>query len=236
MSTSFELPEDDSIARLPDEIRQAIAAHWLGRATSELRVALGFEALLPRLREVGAVAPVLELVVKAIDDERRHGGLCAQLASRYAGSPREAPAPGDSPLQCFGAADEALEVALLVIGMCCINESIASAWLRACQRVATSPTAAFANRVHLRDEIDHARVGWAHLASDAVTPAMRVALRSWTGRMIRVNVAQWKEPDRFLPREGVPEHGHLSQVENDRVVNEAVREVVLPGFAHVGIG
>jgi hypothetical protein len=86
------------------------------------------------------------------------------------------------------------------------------------QRTATAPTAIFANRVDLRDEIDHARLGWAHFAGRAVTPPQRLALRSWSPAVVRVNVAQWKTPDRFLPLDGIPAQGHLSQAEQEEVV------------------
>ncbi len=232
----LELPSDDSIDALGAEAREAIASHWLTRARSELRVALGFEALGPRLRAVGAIDAVNDLVAKAIVDERRHGALCVQLAERYAGRDLEVPQLGPSPQPSFGTDDEPLEVALLVLGTCCINESIASAWIRACQRAATSPVAVFANRVHLRDEIDHARLGWAHLASDAITPALRAKLRPWTSAMVRVNVTEWKAPDRFLPEDGIRAHGHLSHRDNERVIDDAVQEIVLPGLRHVGLG
>jgi hypothetical protein len=95
--------------------------------------------------------------------------------------------------------------------------------------------AVFANREHLKDEIDHARLGWAHLASDAVDRDLSQRLGRRLSRLLEVNVAEWKRPDEHLPREGVRAHGHLSVEENDAVVDAAVRDVVLPGFALLGI-
>jgi hypothetical protein len=233
--TPVDLPADGSIDALPDAARAAIAGHWLTRARSELRVARGFEELGPRLRAAGALDAVNQLVDKAIRDERRHGALCVQLAARYAGAAVALPPPDASPLPSFGTGDERLEVALLVIGTCCINESIASAWIRACQRMATSPVAIFANRVHLRDEIDHARLGWAHLASPAITPELRAKLQPWIPAMLRANLAEWKEPDRSLPEAGIAAHGHPSREEHDRIIDAAVHEIVLPGLRHVGL-
>jgi hypothetical protein len=230
------LPDDPSIALLSGETRRAIASHWLRRASAELGVAVAFEALRPRLEGVGAVDVVLALANKAIEDERRHAELCARLAARYLGEDVPLPEPRDGDLPDFGTGDEPLEVSLIVLGMCCINESIASEWIRSCWSCATSATAISANKYHLRDEIDHARLGWAHFGSTAVSSELRATLRSWVPRLLAVNVAQWKTRDPFLPAAGIPAHGHLSAADSDDVVDAAVRDVVMPGFAHVGLG
>lgn len=234
-SVSIELPEDPTIDALDPDTRRAIAAHWLGRSAAERGVAVAFEALRPRLAAVGAAPAVLALAAKAIDDERRHAELCARLAARYLGEGVDAPAPRDGTLPDFGTGDERTEVALLVLGTCCINESIASEWIRTCFRLATAPTALAANRAHLQDEIDHARLGWAHFASPAVDDALKKRLGPWLPRMLATNVAQWKKPDAHLPAEGVAAHGHPSTDETIAAVDAAVRDVVLPGFALVGL-
>jgi hypothetical protein len=38
-----------------------------------------------------------------------------------------------------------------------------------------------------------------------------------------------------LPAEGVPPHGHLGAAASRVIVDEAVRDLVLPGFEHVGV-
>ncbi len=231
----LELPDDPTVDELPEPLRVAIAGHWLHRASAELGVAVAFGALLPRLRDVGAADAVVALARKAIDDEQRHGELCVRLASRYLGAAVDAPAPRDGALPDFGTGDEPSEVALLCLGMCCINESIASEWIRSCWEIATSPTARAANHYHLRDEIDHARLGWAHLGSDAVSTSVRRTLRARARSFIAVNRAGWVKPDEHLPSEGIPAHGHLSAADNDEVIDAAVRDVVLPGLARLGL-
>jgi hypothetical protein len=235
---SIDLPHDDvAIDRLSEIERQAIAGHWLHRASAELSVAISFTLLRPRLKDVGAADVVLALADKAIDDEQRHGELCARLAARYLGRSTDVtlPTPRDGTLPDFGTNDERMETALITIGMCCINESIASEWIRSCWQAATAPTALVANKAHLQDEIDHARLGWAHLASSAVSPALKRQLVPWIPKLLAVNVAQWKIPDEHLPTEGNPAHGHLSISDNEDVIDAAVRDVVLPGLTHVGL-
>jgi hypothetical protein len=92
-----------------------------------------------------------------------------------------------------------------------------------------------ANRIHLTDEIEHARVGWAHLASDAVSAATRSALALCLPKLLEANAPGWERDDPSLPPEGVPAQGHLSREASRRVFVDAVAELVLPGFAHVGI-
>jgi hypothetical protein len=231
----LELPDDPSVDALPGALRDAIGRHWALRAAAELGVARAFVALRPRLADVGAVPVVLALADKAIDDEQRHGELCARLAGRYLGAAVTLPAPRFDGMPDFGSGDEPLEVALTVLGSCCINESIAASWLRACFSASTSPVARAANKHHLADEIDHARLGWAHFASRAVTDDLRRRLRPFLARSLEVNVAAWREPDPCLPLEGVPEHGHLGAEAHRRAIAEGVDEVVLPGLAEVGL-
>jgi hypothetical protein len=215
---------------LDDDLRARIARHWLHRSAAERGVAVAFEHLRPRLVAAGVADPVLALVDKAIDDERRHADLCVRLATEYAGTEQSTPPARFDALPDFRTNDERLEVALIVTGMCCINESIASEWIRSCWQAATAEIAVVANREHLKDEIDHARLGWAHLASSHVDASLKARIAQRVPKMIEVNVAEWKKPDEHLPPEGVREHGHLSRDENDAVIDAAVRDVVWPGF------
>jgi hypothetical protein len=215
-------------------MKEALSKHWLERAAAESSVAIGFDKLLPRLRAIGAAPVVLELTEKAIDDETRHARGCVELASSYAGRALEAPPPRATELPVFRTEDEALECALIVLGTCCINESIACEWLRASWLAATDPASKDANRLHLKDEIDHARLGWAYFAT--LDPARkRHIAEHWLDRMIAVNVAEWKKADKHLPADGIAELGHLAQTISERVIDEAVASVVRPGFAHVGL-
>lgn len=230
------LPFDErAVEALSDSLRTAMGKHWERRARSELRVARTFALMAAPLARVHASAQVIELVARAVSDEERHSALCRQLAEIYGGTSVASPIVDDVVLPMFGAQDERLEVAILVAGMCCINETIATAWIEACLAVAKAPIAIAANRGHLRDEIDHARIGWAHLASNALTPALREELGAWVFPILRANVPQWERPDPFLPEEGVPEHGQPSTVDSRRAVETAVCSIILPGFEHVGI-
>lgn len=229
------LPRSDpSVDALSDALRQTIAQHWTRRVTSELQVSYSFEALLPRLRVLDADATVLAMVARSATEEQRHAELCLHLANVYAGRRVDVP-PVPFALPSFGFDDEHLEVALHIAGLCCINETMATAYLEHSLALATAPIAVAAHRAHLREEVDHARLGWAHLASPAVSDETRAALARCVPRLLDANVPLWERPDAFLPSAGVPDHGLPSHADCVRVARAAVNELVLPGFRHVRV-
>ena len=73
------------------------------------------------------------------------------------------------------------------------------------------------------------------LGSDVVSPSLRRTLRAWAPRLVAANVAEWKKSDDHLPPEGVPAHGHLSAASHAEVIDAAVRDIVLPGLARLGL-
>ncbi|MBC7977163.1 MAG: hypothetical protein H7138_19485, partial [Myxococcales bacterium] len=213
-----ELPfGDPSVAALSMAQRTAIAGHWKHRARSELQVGRAFAAMVPVLRERHASAAVLDRLARGADEEIRHSEICAQLAETYAGEAVVRPQIDSVALPRFDVGDDELETALLVAGMCCINETIATAWISACLAAAKAPLAMMANRIHLHDEIEHARVGWAHLASDAVSDETRQALGLCLPRLLEANAPGWEREDASLPAEGVPDQGHLPFAVSRRV-------------------
>ncbi len=231
----FSFPVDPSVEQLLREDRAAIARHWTRRADSEMRVGHAFDALVPRLEAMNAPKVVTTLVASAAADEQRHSGICSRLAALYGGDPLEASQLVRAPLPEFGTDDERMEVSLLVLGLSCINESIACEWIRSCYHISSAPIAIAATRFHLQDEMDHARFGWAYMASETVSPAMRGELRRWVSRMVDVNVAEWKRGNTHIPEGGIAAHGHLSVIEHDAAIDRAIRDVVRPGLRQVGL-
>lgn len=227
--------QDPSPRALPDPLRVATAKHWERRARSEAHVGQSLLALVPRVRAVGGSPVVLHWLEIAGRDEAVHSELCRRLAESYAGERVEPAEARPAQLPEFGCDDERLEVLLLIAGTCCINETLATAWLEANLAQSSAPIAQAANRIHLRDEIDHARLGWAHLASPAVDDDLREALAECVPRLLAANVAVWIRPDAFVPVEGVPGHGVCAHADTIAVIDGALQEVVLPGFRHVGV-
>ena len=233
---SRALPDrDETIEALAPATRGLLADLWQRRAVSELAAGEAFAVVEAELIALGADAAVLKLARKAVEDEPRHSELCRRLAESY-GAALVAPAePPPIELPRLDPADPELRRHLLVVAMCCINETIACAFVEACLQAAEGPLIRAIHREHLSDEIDHARIGWAHLASPRVDTGVRAAVSRWLPRLLEANVRHWEERLRLLPEAGVPGHALPPVAELIAAAHHAVDTVILPGFDHVGV-
>lgn len=86
----------------------------------------------------------------------------------------------------------------------------------------------------LSDEIDHARIGWALLGS--LEHELLRAVEPWLPGMAVANLRMWRETHRSygcdanLARHGAP---RVESVENTLIL--AFRDLILPGFEHLGM-
>jgi len=230
--TSRPLPEADAtIDALDDDSRRVIANSWLGRAAAERRAADIFTLMHRSLVAVREQPALIELAARGIDDELRHAELCLLVARNYAGRDVEPPRLELVPPHHEGASED-LRYSLWIVGQCALNETTASAFLEACLEQSTAPLAHAALRELLSDEIDHARIGWAHLAG--VDADRRRAIAEWLPRMIDANRREWQralaaDDDRYAA------HGFISRASLFAAIDAADRDVILPGLARVGI-
>ncbi len=230
----MKLPYDDpAVDALDDGARKALSRRWEQRVRSELEVGRAFEDLVDRLRDVNADPKVVDMAREAAEQERRHAAICHRLSERYGARTVTLPRLDWEPTR-FGYDDERYEVMFQIAGMCCVNETLASVWLRRCATIAETPLARAVNQEHLREEVLHARLGWAHLASGAVDDAMRKELGGRLNALIRVNAEQWMDEDKHLG-DGVPAHGYPSLAETRTLVVDALAALVRPGFERVGV-
>ncbi len=226
--------EDATVDVLDGASRQNVARHWEARATAELRVASVFSVLARELFETGADSAVLDICARAVSDEVRHAEICRRVAERYAGRDVPWPPPGPVPMPLHRSAPARLRPTLRAVAMGCINETIACAWLEASLKETTSPLARTAIRELMADDIHHARLGWAHLASSRVTPSVRAEVASWLPRLLETAASPWLETAAGTD-EGLPAHGIPSSAMTRFAVDSALREVILPGLEAVGV-
>jgi hypothetical protein len=226
--------EDESVERLDVAARERVGTYWAGRTSAELRVAEAFRQVASELRELDASPRVCELLDVSLANELHHAEICRELAARYLGRVVAPPDPAPVHLPQFQHAPPALHAALCMAGLCCINESVATVWLQQCLARSSAPLARAANHLHLRDEIVHAQVGWAHLGSDSVDRATKGGLAKWLVPLLRANLERWLA-SATLTLAGVVAHGLPDPAEQRAHVLGAVRNVVLPGFDHVGV-
>ncbi len=226
---------DPVIAATPAEGRAELAAIWQKRAGLELRVASTFSSLSAELLEHGATQGVYEIISQAVRDEVHHAQISAELAAKYRGGPLVWPDPEPNNYPTFRASKGAWHALLYIVVECCINETTACSILEASIAQAESPLVRAALTTILSDEVDHARVGWAHLASPWVTPEMRRDLPSWLQWLHEANSHDLLGDDAPLPREKYPAHGMLSRRRAREVTYATLVDVILPGYRRAGI-
>lgn len=226
---------DPWVQALTPEMRKAVALRWEQRIKSELQVGRSFVELSERLEAAGKEGLVLQLARESAEQERRHAELCHELAELYGERTISWPDLNEWAPVKFGHSNPELEFLVALLAQTCISETIASGWLRACVRHIESPRVRAAYALHLREELNHARVGWTFLAAHPPSEEMRDALSSQLSALVDVNVRAWEDEANFLPGEGLPSHGMLSREDSILAVHDTTSKVIYPGFALHGI-
>ena len=227
--------DEEALAAVPRDVRRLVGGIWEARAASELGAGSGFAQVVVGLYAIGAVPEVIALATAAAHQEVEHARSCRALAELYLGAPVASPRAKKVGMPPHRGAPDGLRSTLHVMGLCCVNETLAAEFIGRCLDDAELPAVRAACSTHLRDEIGHARVGWAHLASGVLDAADRRAIAAWAPRLVRANGAMWMQRLQTLPEAGVRGHGYPPREALEAGVRKALRELVVPGLAHVGI-
>ena len=229
------MPERDPVidATAP-HLRRAVGETWHRRSHEELKASMAFTLLARELLEVGAAPEAMSRVARAVGDEVRHAEALRALASRYLGEDAawppavlvEAGPLGDAPR---------VRASLHAVALGCVNETIASVFIEASHDAAESPSARATLGLILADEVEHGRAGWTYLASVRDDRAVMQAVQSELAAIVRRVSACWFDDAAITIPDGAPEHGLLSNSDTHRCVVTALRELVIPGFAQVGL-
>ncbi len=231
--TQRPAPRDESLDALSPRTRARLAQSWLGQAATEARVAHSFRVIHASLERSGADPGLVGLAARAVDDEHRHAALSEQMAGIYAGRgvgphaqlPKQRPAHLD-------ASSQMVRDVLWVVGQCALNETFASAYLTAARRGAKSELARWALRELLEDEIDHSRIGWAFLGRLPRELVREVS--RWLLPLTVCNLREWRAL--ILPEDdSLAEHGVPPMEVARTAIDEALVDLLLPGFVHVGL-
>jgi hypothetical protein len=214
---------------LVDAARALIAQVWAVRHGVETGASLRFAALSQGMRAAGAPATLVELAARASADEVRHAAHCADiLRSRQADVP-----PPETRLLFFGPRDVDPEQRLTyeVVAQSCISETESMATLVTLLDAASDAHLRSVLQELARDEVQHARLGWAYLAwakdrldlsfLSAFLPAMATAA---TGEDL-FQPGPPEADDPALLRSGV-----VPKRDRRRIYLETLHSVVIPGF------
>lgn len=226
---------DADLDGVPEDVRRAVGAIWLQRASSEAGAGSAFVYVRDSADRGVADGVVVRLAHSAVEDEARHAEICRRLACAYLNTDVSvsAQAPESFPAHVGASAD--LDLALQLVGMCCINESLACSFVETCMHHASPAFLHVLHREHLHDEVNHARVGFAHLASRAVSEKLKSEIAEWLPRVLHANVSNWMSRLKTLPENGIPGHAYPSRSVLVESTLATVDTLILPGFSHVGV-
>jgi hypothetical protein len=233
--TSRPLPDaDPEIDALDDAQRKELVTVWLGRTAAERRVAGAFAVVRDALSDLRAAGELLALATRAVDDEYRHEELSRRVASRFAGRELEAPPRLELVVPEHPGAEGELLHTLHVLGHCAMNETFASAFLETSLVFAKAPLSRVAVQELLSDEIDHARLGWAHLG--ALDETRRKAVSPWLLPMVRANLKMWRDTPRpYSADPVVHRHGAPPADSVEAALRGAISDLMIPGLERFGL-
>lgn len=214
--------------------RRVAAEAWGFRARVEEEAALRFDGLATTIAGFDAASPVPALMRRAAEDERRHTGLCAELAERLG-----------APVQLGGAAWAAVAPRSLdvrsgalyeVVAACCITETESMSVLTLLLAEEHAPGIREVLHAIAKDEVVHSRMGWAHLAREAeagavdfLAPLVPVMLQG------TVDDSLFGPPPEDEDGEGLLRLGVLPHLRKRESFVGTLEQVVFPGLDCFGV-
>lgn len=216
-----------------EELRSRAALAWAFRTRVEREAARRFSRLATAIPVFDPESPIPPLLRQAADDELRHAALCAELAAAYGDRPADA---GDDAPVAPASLGPRAAVLYELVAACCITETESVATLTALLGEEAEPRVESALREIARDEVAHGRMGWAHLAREAVLYDVSF-LSPFIPAMLSGTVDEGlfaaAEPE--LEHPGLLRHGVLPHSRKRAIFVGTLEEVVFPGLERFGI-
>jgi hypothetical protein len=216
--------------------RAEVGREWWFRAWAERESALRFARLAESLAAQRAPEVLCVACQEAAEDERRHAVLCAEVARRFRDDDPYAqrPAPGAA----LGPGELGASERLLyeIVAFCCVTESLNASLLLTIFESASDPMVRDASRDLLKDEVQHAKLGWAFLAHHAGLHGSPGFMAPYLGRILAAATSDnLTESDAFCARWSDTQLGYLPRSRRIEVFRECVEQVILAGMAQHGI-
>jgi hypothetical protein len=225
------------VARLPATSRAALGEEWRARMVQEHLAVGAFAEITSELASTGCDAVVLGLAARASSDEVRHADVCGRIAMAMLGAhavPRRLRGVPVVPPHVGCSATE--RTLLHVVEMCCLSETLTGVYLTEMLARTTNLGMRSAIEFLLEDEIDHGRLGWAHLAAcardgraGAIATALPAMLERVVGDVMRAGQAPTNSPPLT---EG---YGQIDARDAACIFATTLATVILPGFEATGI-
>lgn len=210
------------------ELQQHAARLWTRRVDVELEAAARFVAIAAELRLLQAPHELVEWAERCAADERRHAELCAERVVAMGGTVPTR----DEPHEWLAPSGFAGRERLLYecVAVSCVTETVATAIQ--VKMLAQMPKGRARTIIHevAKDEVQHARLGWAILAwlrddADALSPHIPALAQAVLDG----------EPEHGLDAVEQLALGELDGPTRREVARETLLEVVLPGLESFGV-
>ncbi|MEO7094724.1 MAG: ferritin-like domain-containing protein [Polyangiales bacterium] len=230
-------------ATLPPALREQLADVWRERTAAEHRSVGIFNLYALDLLGAGAPAELLSLACRAALDEVRHAELFARLTRLYSSQP-ESPPPGIPAMPDDPTVPIRFQVAREALHLAVGSETYSAVSITELHARAIDPVVKDVLGVVLSDEIYHARMGWACLASPAlvdaplrayldadVVPMFDGLVRSSFGDPAAIPASPIAEEHRAL----AAAHGYLSLRDEYTLFCATIEQVWIPGLVALGL-
>lgn len=215
--------------------RRAAAEAWAFRARVEQEAALRFERLAVVVASFDPGSPVPAMMRRAADDERRHTELCARLAGSL-GSPVTLGPEVELPPIAPGSLDERQAALYEVVAACCITETESMATLTTLMAAEPDPEVREVLHSISKDEVVHARMGWAHLSREAAAGEVAFLGPLIPGMLAgTINQGLFGAPPADEDPEGLLRLGVLPLDKKREVFLGTLEQVVFPGLERFGV-
>jgi hypothetical protein len=223
------------VAASEEIVRARVAGTWAFRTRAEIEAAARFARMATELAEIGATDVVARGAKEAAADEERHRDLCARLAARW-GEPNAL--QHVPPRERIGRSGMDPRDRLLweVVAVCCVSETMNTSLMTRCLEVAKDAEIRATLDELLKDEVNHARLGWAHLAAERAAGRGEF-LRDVLPLVLEASV----EPGFLQGQPHVPwtdelyDYGELPSPELVQIYRDTLNLVVFPGLDATGV-
>jgi len=230
--------------------RREVARVWGARERIERQAGDLFAGLAEDLEATGESGELVALARQASRDEGRHAARCRDLARHFA-APVPALAVAQPPRLGPPGLPRGQRALFTSVALSCVTETLSTALLFDLRRRAVDPMVRATVNEILRDEVDHARVGWRHLAAAArrssvawLSPHLPAMLRAAIGAAASSGPpAAAAEPRAADSHSAAPAtvdpllagYGVLPRADAVGIMRDAAVQVLFPGLERFGI-
>ena len=213
--------------RYPESLLGRARVAWTRRLLGEYQSLVTVSALAARFAATNEPIAVTSAALRMAQDELRHAELCGRMADLLGGRVAVSLTP-HQPREHLD--DE-------VMTMLCIDESLSLSFLAAGRGEAADAVVAAIGEALLRDEIFHARCGWAWLTLRAqeMTDGDRARLSASAGAALRGLSRLREDGEAGAAESDSIALGALPAAARRAAYDRARDEWIVPGLANLGI-